>query len=137
MDQTGEVIEVNDGILTVRFLRPADCERCRACSGRMHQAQVMIPGKAEVGDRVVVRLPDGQVARASLLAYALPLGGLLAGLIVGWVLGGDVPALIGAAVGLCLSFLVLSLGDRHRRGDNKWQPQLVAVEKSRQDSGKA
>jgi positive regulator of sigma E activity len=137
MDQTGEVIEVNDGILTVRFLRPADCERCRACSGRTHQAQVRIPGKAEVGDRVVVRLPDGQVAKASLLAYALPLGGLFAGLIVGWVLGGDIPALIGAAVGLCLSFLALGVNDRRLRGNDKWQPQLVAVEKRRQDSGKA
>ena len=136
MDQTGEVIKVNDGILTVRFLRPADCERCRACSGRTHQAQVMIPGKAEVGDRVVVRLPEGQVAKASLLAYALPLCGLFLGLIMGWVLGGDVPALIGAAVGLGLGYLVLHESDKRLR-DDKWQPQLVAVEKRGQDSGKA
>lgn len=137
MDQTGEVIEVNDGILTVRFLRPEACERCQACSGRTHQALITIPGRAEVGDRVVVRLPEGQVAKASLLAYALPLAGLLLGLFAGWALGGDVPAFIGAALGLIVSFLALHISDRRMQREDKWRPQLVAVEKPGPDSGKA
>lgn len=129
MEQTGEVIDVSQGLLTIRFCRPEACENCRACSGEKHQATIQIPGDAQVGDRVTVSMPEGQVAKASLLAYAMPLCGLLLGLFAGWVLGGDIPAILGAAAGLALSIFTLRLLDIRLRKDDRWTPKLVAVEK--------
>ena len=129
MEQTGEVIKVDNGLLTVQFCRPEACENCRACTGEKHSATIQIPGDAQVGDIVTVSMPEGQVAKASLLAYAMPLAGLLIGLFLGFALGGDIAAIIGAAVGLGLSMLILKLLDVRLRRDEKWTPKLVAVMK--------
>ena len=93
MERTGEVIKVESGVLTVRFGRPEACERCGACGGEKHQTVIQISGDAKVGDLATVRVPEGHVAKASVLAYLLPLLGLLAGLFAGWALGGILPPL--------------------------------------------
>lgn len=129
MEQTGEVIEVRDGLLTVQFCRPEACENCRACTLGKHRAMIKIPGEAQVGDIVTVSMPEGQVAKASLLAYLMPLCGLLLGMFTGWALGGDIPAIIGAAAGLGISMLILKLLDGRLRKDLRWTPRLVAVVK--------
>ncbi len=129
MEQTGEVIKVLDGLLTVQFCRPEACESCRACTGEKHKAMLQIPGDAQVGDIVTVSMPEGQVAKASLLAYAMPLVGLMAGLFTGYALGGDMPAVIGAAAGLMISVLILKLLDGRLRRDARWTPKLVSVMK--------
>ncbi len=129
MEKTGEVIEVKNGQLTVRFERPEACGECHACDGHKHQAMIQVAGDAQVGDSVTVSMPDGQVAKASLLAYIVPLIGLMLGLFVGWTFGGDIPAVIGAAAGLVLSFGILRLLDGRLRGSAQWMPRLVAVVK--------
>jgi sigma-E factor negative regulatory protein RseC len=129
MEQTGEVIKVDNGLLTVQFCRPEACESCRACNGEKHSATIQIPGDAQVGDIVTVSMPEGQVAKASLLAYAMPLAGLMIGLFLGFALGGDIPAVIGAAIGLGLSLLILKLLDVRLRGNERWMPKLVSVMK--------
>lgn len=131
MEQTGEVIEVKDGLLTVQFCRPEACETCRACTGEKNRATITVPGDAQVGDIATVSMPDGQVAKASLLAYFMPLCGLMLGLFIGFMLGGDIPAVIGAAAGLALSYLVLRLLNKRISQDERWTPRLVAVEKKR------
>jgi sigma-E factor negative regulatory protein RseC len=90
---------------------------------------IQIPGDAQVGDIVTVSMPEGQVAKASLLAYAMPLVGLLIGLFAGYALGGDIPAIIGAAAGLGISVLILKVLDGRLRRDDRWTPRLVAVMK--------
>ncbi len=129
MEQTGEVIEVKNGLLTVQFCRPEACENCKACTGEKRKALLQIPGDAQVGDTVTVSIPEGQVAKASLLAYFMPLCGLMLGLFLGFALGGDISAIIGAAAGLVLSILVLRLLDVRLRKDDRWVPRLIAVEK--------
>ena len=129
VEQTGEVIEVKKGMLTIRFDRPEACQHCNACKGEKHQALIEIPGQAEVGDRVTVSMPEGQVAKASLMAYAIPLAGLVLGLMLGWGLGGEVPAIIGAALGLAGSIVVLRINESRLRRDSRWTPQLMSVEK--------
>ena len=129
MEQTGEVIEVRDGLLTVQFCRPEACENCRACTLGKHRSMIKIPGEAQVGDIVTVSMPEGQVAKASLMAYLMPLCGLLLGMFTGWALGGDIPAIIGAAAGLGISMLILKLLDSRLRKDLRWTPRLVAVVK--------
>ncbi len=131
MEQTGEVVALKDGMLTIRFDRPEACEKCNACDGSKHQALIEIPGQASVGDKVRVAMPDGQVAKASILAYALPLCGLIGGLVVGNALGqSDVSVLIGGVSGLAVSLLLLWVNEKRLKKSAKWRPHLVAVEKS-------
>ena len=129
MEKVGEVIEVKNGQLTVRFERPEACGECHACDGHKHQSTIQVAGDAQIGDSVTVSMPDGQVAKASFLAYAVPLLGMLLGLFIGGSFGGDVPALVGAAIGLVTSFLILRLVDGRLRGSARWTPKLVAVAK--------
>lgn len=59
---------------------------------------------AEPGERVVVRLADGETLRAALLTYVLPVLSLLLGAIAGTALGeagnNDASAALGALAGL-------------------------------------
>ncbi len=129
MEKTGVVTEIKNGLLTIQFDRPEACQHCQACDGSKHKATIQIPGEAQVGDAVTVSMPDGQVAKASLLAYALPLAGLILGLVIGYLLGGDIAAVLGAAVGLAVCFLILKLLDGRLQKDERWTPRLISVEK--------
>ena len=129
MEKTGEVVEVKNGQLTIRFERPEACGECHACDGHKHQSTIQVAGDAQIGDSVTVSMPDGQVAKASLLAYAIPLLGLLLGLFIGGSFGGDIPAIVGSAIGLALSFFTLRLVDGRLRDNAQWSPRLVTVVK--------
>ena len=63
-------------------------------------------------------MPDRMVAKASAIAYGLPLMGLLTGMLAGYAVSGgkDVPSLTGAALGLAVSLL----GDRFIRKKEDW-----------------
>lgn len=131
MERTGEVIEVSGKALVVQFCRPEDCDKCGACHGSKHQTQIQVEGIAQVGDMVTVDMPSSQVLKASALAYAVPLVGLLGGMFLGTLLPLDVnlAALIGGVVGLLAALGVVKLFDKRIKGDKQWQPQLVRIEK--------
>lgn len=127
--QKGEVIAKEQDTLSIRFERPAACENCKACDGsKHHRLTIKIKGDAKVGDQVVVAMPEGQVAKASLLAYTVPLIGLLAGLFLGFALGRtDGAAAIGGAGGLCLSLLLVWGLNKRIAGRTEWTPRLISV----------
>ena len=73
MLRTGRVVSARDGELEVCFERPEACAHCGACAGQPHESLVRIPGDAPVGRWIDVDMPEGQVLKASLLAYVIPL----------------------------------------------------------------
>ena len=83
MERMGEVVAVQGDLLVVQFCRPTDCEKCHGCMGGEAQRQLMVRGKAEIGDTAVVEMPTQKVLKASALAYAFPLLGMMAGLFLG------------------------------------------------------
>ena len=130
MERTGEVTAVKGEWLEVTFCRPADCEKCRACGIGQEQATMMVRGKANLGDQAVVSMPTSTVMRASLLAYVLPLIGLLVGLFAGMGLfpqAENAAALIGGLIGLAIPLTAVVLTEKRRRQSSRWQPTLVEV----------
>ena len=133
MRRIGEITDAQADWLEISFCRPKDCETCHACEGGQEATTLRLPRaghSASVGDLAAVDLPTGTVVKASLLAYALPLAGLLGGMGLGLLIGGSgaqtLMALCGAA-GLALCVALVALTERRRRRSEKWQPQLVRI----------
>lgn len=130
MERTGEVTAIQGEWLEVTFCRPADCEKCNACGLHQRTASLMVRGKARLGDQAVVSLPSSTVMRASLLAYVLPLAGLLIGLFAGMALlpqAENAGALAGALIGLAIPLLGVVLTEKKRRQSDRWQPTLLKI----------
>lgn len=130
MERLGEVTAVDGKWLEITFCRPSDCEKCHACMGGEKTMTLRLEGKAQVGDKALVTMPDSTITQGALLAYALPLAGMLIGMLAGDALlplEGAFGAIIGAVVGLALPLGYLLATEKKRRSDPKWTPQLKRI----------
>ena len=92
------------------------------------KTQIVIEGQAEPGDHVLVGMPAANVMKASVIAYMLPLAGLIGGLGAGLLLGGtDLACGLGGLIGLAIAVYVLRWADKQIAGRETWQPQLMRV----------
>ena len=129
MERVGEITAVRGRLLEVTLCRPEDCDHCHACDGGQKRTVVTVEGEGRVGDLAAVELPTGTVVKASLLAYALPIAGLIGGIGIGALVFPDTQA--GAAVlglaGLAVCLSVILFTEKKRRGNPAWQPVLTRV----------
>ena len=128
MIRTGRVVAEKDGQIEICFERPEACAKCGACAGGKHFSQVKIPGSAPVGSMVAVDMPEGQVLKASAVAYVIPLLLLLAGIALGMLLftNEGLWALMGLLF-MGVAGIVLKKMDRGLKQKKEWQPQIVAI----------
>lgn len=132
MIRTGFVKAKKGERLSVCFERPSSCEGCKGCSkGLMSKSELLtVFGEAEIGDIVDVQMPEGHVFQASLLAYALPLCVMIAGLALGSVMGlGDTVAFLIALAGLALGYGLTRVFEKYLSGNKNWRPSIIAVHK--------
>lgn len=130
MERLGEVTKVEGKWLEITFCRPSDCDKCHACMGGSKTMTLRLQGKAEVGDKALVSLPASTVTTASLMAYGIPLAGMLLGMFAGSKLlpaENSLGTLIGAGIGLILPIIGLVVTEKKRRTNPKWSPQLVRI----------
>ena len=130
MERLGEVTKVDGKWLEITCCRPSDCDKCHACMGGPQTATLRLEGKANVGDSVLVELPASTVNIASLMAYGLPLAGMLGGMLLGdkfIPLEGSLGSLIGAVVGLAIPLAYLLVTEKDRRQNPKWTPQIKRI----------
>jgi len=121
MRATARVLDVRDGrALLSCDVEAAACDGCRSGRGcalrwlaRSAGARLEVPDTSADGRRLVaddgvaLEVSDGELLRATALAYVPPLAGLLAGPLLERAVsaGGDgVSAVIAAAVGLALGW---------------------------------
>lgn len=64
---------------------------------------------AQVGDRVVVSVPDGAVLRAAFYCYLLPVAMVFALAASGMVVANEMGSIVGALIGLVLGWLFVRL----------------------------
>jgi len=125
----GLVTAVQDGDARIRFLRGSACARCGAClSVGESEMEITLPKAlgAKEGDRVVVDLSPGRVVQASLLAYAIPLLLLIAGVLIGSRIADWAGLALG--VGACgLGYLVLRAVDRRSAKKRRFQPRMERI----------
>jgi len=127
MIRTGRVIDKERNLLKICFEKEEACNSCGLCARQ--DSTLSIPGDAAVGDVVEVSMPDAQVLKASLMAYAIPLLGLIAGLWLGTALfpGREGMTLLTGVTGTVLLFSGVKLFDRKLRRTAAWQPRVIAV----------
>ena len=133
MERLGEVTKVDGKWLEITFCRPADCEKCRACHGGQKSTVLRLKGEAKVGDYAVVSMPEDMIYRASAVAYALPLVGLVTGMMLGEALVptvNSVGGIVGGLVGLAIPAAVIRLTEGKRQSGGKYQPELVRIIRS-------
>ena len=130
MIRTGFVKEKKGDQLRVCFDRPEACEGCKGCAkGLLPKKELLtITGQAEVGDMVDVEMPEAQMLKASMLAYAMPLALFLIGLGVGSAarLSDGVTALI-ALVCLGLGYAAARVIDKKLGRRPRWKTAIVNV----------
>ena len=112
-------------MMQVTFCRPEACAACNACEGGKKEHSIWVRGEGEIGEIAIVEMPDRMVAKASFLAYGMPLALLLAGLILGHALtgGSDGGTAAGAAAGLACGMILLKMTEKNRRGREEWSPR--------------
>jgi len=130
MQRIGEVTAIHGEMLEITFCRPSDCEKCNACHGGSKVMKIHLRGKANLGDGAVVEMPTKTIVQASVLAYGLPLAGLMVGLAAGTLLfpqNTDIAGVLCGAAGLGLMLLIVRITESKRRNDPRWKPQLIEI----------
>lgn len=140
--ETGVVVDVDvAGLVHVRIDRAdacAHCESkgaCHALGGANKTITLKVPNtvSAQVGDHVVVALPEVSVIKASAAIYLLPALTLMAGALLGaavgprWDIDPNGGALAGVVLGLALGLGALRLIGRGLAGDPRYAPTLVEI----------
>jgi len=143
LTETGRVVALEKDGLWVETIRKSTCGSCAVRKGcghgllnRMADGQRgyirVLPGDQSVhniriNDQVLIGIPEEVILRGSFVAYVLPLLSMLLGAIVAanWLPGAsDLSALLGAASGLGLGFLLVRWHGSHHRLDPAYQPVL-------------
>ena len=129
MQSVGQVVAVTNNVARVRFERTKACGKCRAClSFGETQAEVELPNTlhAKVGDWVEISLHEGEVAKASLLAYGIPLAGLVAGVLLG-SLWGEIAAVFCGLLFALGGFGVLKLLEPKFSRMGSFAPRMIRI----------
>ena len=133
MCETGRVVAIESDAFWVETVRNSSCGNCagndRCGHGLIakmygpvhHRVRVRLrdgdPPAPDIGEQVVIGLPEQSLLFGSLLVYLVPTLTLTAGAVMGSVLGGsDLAALSGAVVGLLSGLLATRwiISDRRR-----------------------
>lgn len=128
-DHIGLVTSVSDGTAQIRFLRGSACAHCGAClTVGDSEMEISLPNTlgAKEGDRVAVDLSPKRVVQASLIAYAVPLVLLIAGVII----GSRFADWMGLALGLVacgISYLILRFVEKKSAKSKSFQPRMTRI----------
>lgn len=142
IEEHAVVIRVERELALLEVVRRTPCGLCgqtRGCGislwGKLfgHRGNVFraVNGiGARQGDNVIVGVDERALLTSSLVAYGVPLFGVLIGALLGSVLGGDAAprdlyAVVGAAIGLALGLLWLKAHAAGHRLDPHYRPVIL------------
>lgn len=109
------VVRVEGDSAWVEVQAPTSCGACggRGCGSssvfgqlfRVRPASYPVnnPIDAQVGDSVIVAVPEGELLHSALRGYGVPLLLLLLGAVAGLALAGELGSIVGAVLGLALA----------------------------------
>lgn len=122
MKRTATVVSVK-GTLMAEIVRSEACGDCRACDfGRKEKMHYTLPdGNYKVGDEVDLEIADSSLPRATLIAYGIPLIGVILGLTVGSLFtGAEWARSIAGVIGLFAGLAALKLSEKKRIAKQKY-----------------
>ncbi|MDX1696739.1 MAG: SoxR reducing system RseC family protein [Thiohalobacterales bacterium] len=147
IEESARIVGLEGEFAWVESERTTTCGSCAARRGCGTGAIARVLGRkrlrlrvvnsidADIGDRVVIGIPESGVVRGSLAVYAVPLAGLFAGALAAQVAGSylagseaDWPAMVGALAGLLAGLAWLRHFSRASAADTAFQPVALRRE---------
>ena len=137
IEETGKVVAVEDGAVWVETIRQSSCQSCSAKAGCGHSALSKLGRETvhlragtsqqfDVGDEVVIGVPEAVVVTSSLLAYLMPLVvALVFAIPVDSLTHSDGYTALAGMVGLGLGFVGLRLHFKRNQHDERYQPLVL------------
>ena len=128
-DHIGIVTAITDGTARIHFLRGSACAHCGAClTVGDTEMEVSLPNTlgAKEEDRVMIDLSPKRVVQASLLAYAVPLLLLIAGVLI----GSQYADWAGLALGVAacgIGYLILRIVEKTSAKKKSFQPRMTRI----------
>ena len=113
MERPARIIEIRPEGMLLSVQQEKACKACatrEACHGKEKTMSLSLQPGFKPGDELILSLEDDTFRLAAVLAYLVPVIGLLAGSLIGEGVGHtDSLALCGAAVGLPIGLLLARL----------------------------
>ena len=125
----GLVVGITGNMAQIRFLRGKQCANCGAClTAGENEMEIALENSlgAKIGDRVVIDLSTRRVVQASLLAYAVPLAFLIAGVFLGSLVSEWFGLLLGVA-SCGIAYGILRIVDQQNRKKHSFQPRMERI----------
>ncbi len=143
IEESAQVVAAEGEFVWVETQRQSTCGGCAANKGcgtatlakvlgqKRTRVRALNRNGAQVGDQVIVGVEEAALLRGSLAVYAVPLLTLLAGSIIGsllgqqWSLEGEALSLGLGGVGLLGGFVWVKGFTRRIRNDSRYQPVVL------------
>jgi sigma-E factor negative regulatory protein RseC len=124
LEERGVVVAVPDPQKAqVKVSRSGACEQCassKICQAMGAGKEMLVtagnPLQAQIGQQVLLALPGKTFLRASVIVYLIPVLALFGGAVTGQQIS-QAWAVVGASLGLGLSFLGLWYYNKHLKAD--------------------
>ncbi len=137
VEETAQIIKVEGDVAWVQAIQKTACGSCQAQKGCGHsllakvgQKKIELPVAtndvyAEVGDQVVIGVPEQAILRSSLLMYGLPLVVMMSVALLASLLEmPEGPSVIASFIALIFGFVLVNLRSKHMNFA-QWQPRLL------------
>lgn len=146
IEETGRVLSIEEGFADVETIRTSSCTSCRARHGCGHHAIAQVssanrmrmraidPLTVEVGQKVVVGIPEDTLLQASVWMYMIPLLGLVGGAVLPSLWGGGSGiAVIISIIGFVGGLLLARNKSKKEINNLDYYPKILRIETT-QDS---
>ena len=133
MNKFGIVTKCEKDFAFVRITRDSmcgdNCGSCNLCGNKNIEIKAINSKGAKPGDRVEMNMPEQSGFSASLLAYGMPMLILIAGIIVGAVLGyAELFGVISLGV-IALWYIFLMVLEKNKKYAQRLTPEIVKIVK--------
>ena len=140
IEESARVVAVEDGAVWVETIRQSSCASCSAQKGCGHSVLARVSRQhthiralnnrhCEVGDAVIIGVPEDVVLTGSLIAYLMPLLMMVIASIGADALGaGDGVTALCGLMGLAVGFGFVYLHFLRHRQDERYQPVVLRFE---------
>lgn len=142
MSEKGIVIDIIGEDALVEMTRSEACSKCRACITSLNDSnsKMMLQANnsegAKKGDTVNIEVSIDGFFSAVMIMYSIPLAGLIIGLAIGYLVGGNIAFLepykeitafcVGVVI-MLISFLLIRKNEHKREGKLKYKPRIIGV----------
>lgn len=132
MKERGEVIALQEDVVTLKVIKKPECSGCKACFFGQGENSSTIKAKntveAKVGEHVYFTVQKDNKLKASLIVYILPILFMGLGVLIGALaFKKEAFIVLSAAVGLAIGFLALFLVDKCIAKSKNFQIELVGI----------